>query len=387
MFTKASITSDDKQTFAHPLTFKLFQLLQVVITYLLHCQRDLTSRLEEQTTHVRTLKEKHTQLVSSHRDILTRYKDSKHELNSLRSLVNDLRQPYASCPICHKKFKTEQYLDRHFRTKHLDVDPHWRALRGHNFVEVPETNLKELITQVQELRKATVKHTNVIDLFPKPSLNPFARNSIAQCDVPPDSRAVKRQAREFLRQQHSQEPPLTDIHISDAAEALQNELMSGKPILSEDSEMESSESERPDKVQFERVGCCSIDIAGDSALSDCVKRSENEPSLTDSFVGVAGQTGSIERELDEIENGSTDEMLDETDIGIQQIAETDGYSANLSEESASGTRRSQVGISRTEFDALFGDLDSESSQCHPPPKVNGRAMLQLGGPPRIIRYQ
>jgi hypothetical protein len=390
--------------------------MQVALKYLLHCQRDLSTRLEEQTSHFQSLKEKYVHLTTSHRHMLSRYEDAKSELESLKVVLSDLRQPYSTCPICQRKFKNNEYLDRHFRTKHPEFDPHWRAIRGKACVEVPGTDLKELITQIQELRNATIKKPNLLNIFPKATSNPFAPRPVVpveEVDIVPDAREVKRQARSFVKQHRRKEAEPRNDNVSDAASRHEVESPCADAfLLSERSEIESPMSNSPANRQAEPVlqlehvtGPVDIGSESRTPLQESQTDGLPEPSarcpMSDSSASGAGRVfvsdESIEREIDEIENGSTEDALnevenDETDDPVSRYGGEsngaacygDGYSCNSAQrdyESDScgsyhprirpgvgigdrletvATKR-ETGITHAQFDALFAGLDSMSS--------------------------
>ena len=62
--TQVDIVPNDKTTFSHPLAPRLFQLLQVLIEYLIFCQKNLAEQLEEKSKENDKNKKKYNYLVS-----------------------------------------------------------------------------------------------------------------------------------------------------------------------------------------------------------------------------------------------------------------------------------------------------------------------------------
>ncbi|KAH0790921.1 Zinc finger, C2H2 type family protein [Histomonas meleagridis] len=145
IFVKAKLVPGCSQVLAHPLCLRLCQLLQVAFEYMINCQNSLLeikTKLEaENHKHIQELKKKQSILKKT--EVLLKIKS----------------QPYYRCPICDKKFKGMDYIDRHITSRHPEFTDSWDIMRGRKSPYPQTDNSQKILGEIENIKNA-LKESN-----------------------------------------------------------------------------------------------------------------------------------------------------------------------------------------------------------------------------------
>ncbi|OHS98912.1 hypothetical protein TRFO_34746 [Tritrichomonas foetus] len=146
IFIAAKLFPGSSRILAHPLVLRLCQLLQVGFEYMNFCQNELSTMNSKIETENLALKEKISHLIA---------KNKKAE-----QIIKVKSQPYDRCPVCEKKFKNLDYVDRHITNRHSELCDSWNIIRGRKPpVEKKEDNIQIILDRIDHL-KSTLKRND-----------------------------------------------------------------------------------------------------------------------------------------------------------------------------------------------------------------------------------
>lgn len=131
-FTKAKFSSADSKIIPNPLGQKLLRLLQISITYLLDCQKQLQQELHLADAREDTANAK----VSKYSTVIKELKGKLNQNNEVEK-----------CIVCGKRYKNIAYLDSHMERRHNALLPAWKSLRCGEI-----HGLKDIIGELENLR-------------------------------------------------------------------------------------------------------------------------------------------------------------------------------------------------------------------------------------------
>ena len=160
VFAKTQISIKDAKVFNHPLAPKLFLLLQVMLDYLLYCQNKLSSKLHQKTEENKKMKKKLMFFEMNYKKLETSNKALTDAYNRQNRIIEQLKLATESCPVCHKRFREGNFLDKHIEKKHNELYCYWKVLKTQQPANVANKEIKELIDQIKELKKQTRKQYN-----------------------------------------------------------------------------------------------------------------------------------------------------------------------------------------------------------------------------------
>ena len=150
MFLGAKLYPGSSRILVHPLCLRLCQLLQVAFEYLNFCQTELSTSSAKLETENTALKEKASKLESKIK------KDE--QIIKLKSI------PYDKCPVCKKKFKSLEYVDRHMQNRHSELGDAWNIIRGREQPKEKEDDVQKILDKIDNLknslRRGSNKHFN-----------------------------------------------------------------------------------------------------------------------------------------------------------------------------------------------------------------------------------
>ena len=140
-FLTARLVQGNSRILAHPLVLRLCQLLQVGIEYLNFCQGELQNHSTRIETEKIALED--------------RVKTLEHKIKKMEMLLKVKSRPYHRCPVCDKKFKGLDYIDRHILNRHSELMDAWDVVRGRKRPEKSDS-VQEILDKIESL-KSTLK--------------------------------------------------------------------------------------------------------------------------------------------------------------------------------------------------------------------------------------
>ena len=143
-FTSANFTDGCSKVLTHPLSIRLCQLLQIGFQIMDSSQKELKKIIDDDAAY----KEKLTSALKKLKTKLT-LTEEKLKIKSI---------PYDKCPVCGKKFKSLDYVDKHIYTRHNELSECWDCMRGRkNPAKEPE--LQQVLDEITRL-KASISKNN-----------------------------------------------------------------------------------------------------------------------------------------------------------------------------------------------------------------------------------
>lgn len=142
IFMGAKLYQGSSRILAHPLCLRLCQLLQVAFEYLNFCQKELSTLNTKLETENVKLTEKIAKLES--------------KLKKSEQIIKIKSVPYDKCPICQKKFKNIDYVDRHIANRHSEINDAWDIIRGRKPPEnlEKEDNVQIILDKIDNLKNS-----------------------------------------------------------------------------------------------------------------------------------------------------------------------------------------------------------------------------------------
>lgn len=141
IFMAAKLYPGSSRILAHPLCLRLCQLLQVAFEYLNYCQTELSAmntKLEEENAK---LTEKSAKLSS--------------KLKKAEQVIKIKSLPYDRCPVCEKKFKSLDFVDRHITNRHTELADAWSIIRGRKPPKSNENdNVQKILDKIDHLKSS-----------------------------------------------------------------------------------------------------------------------------------------------------------------------------------------------------------------------------------------
>ena len=152
-FVNIEIGNNKSPVLVHPLSIKLVKLMQIS---LINSNNSLSEVTEK-------LKNTETKLQNKNKEISQMSKAFEKAQSILKKKVIG----WEKCPVCKKKFRSIDYLDAHFESKHRDILQHWRYIRQKPITtNIDNNDYNDLLKRVIDLEKRrndTGKRTNSID--------------------------------------------------------------------------------------------------------------------------------------------------------------------------------------------------------------------------------
>ena len=136
-FSAANFTNGCSKVLAHPLAIRLCQLLQIGFQFMDQSQKELKKIVDDDVVY----KQKQLNLL----------KKLKTKLNATEEKLKIKSVPYDKCPVCSKKFKSIDFVDKHILTKHSEISEYWDVVRGRKKPE-KEPELQQVLDEIVQLR-------------------------------------------------------------------------------------------------------------------------------------------------------------------------------------------------------------------------------------------
>ena len=136
-FLTARLVQGNSRILAHPLVLRLCQLLQVGIEYLNFCQGELQNH--------------YSKLEAEKMGLEDKVKTLEHKMKKLEMLIKVKSQPYHRCPVCDKKFKGIDYIDRHILNRHSELMEAWDIIRGRKSPEKTDS-VQQILDKIDNLK-------------------------------------------------------------------------------------------------------------------------------------------------------------------------------------------------------------------------------------------
>ena len=112
----ADFENCNSRLITHPLLLRLCQVLQYSLFYMSDVQKQLQKKVEMREKEIKGIKAKYN-------DLEDKYKKALH-------IVKKRKQEFERCPICRKKYKSLEYLDKHFEKNHPVFNNAWLEIRS-----------------------------------------------------------------------------------------------------------------------------------------------------------------------------------------------------------------------------------------------------------------
>lgn len=148
-----------------PSLVKLFQLAQLTVEWLLHCQEFLTLSLQEAEESLTAASRERKQLLAQQKKQEERVNALATELKQRKNVIRTHQQSmlapsvhsYPKCPHCDKFFCNPTYLQRHMERRHPDERGTQHCVGGEKTSQVESLKLeisllKDQILQQQQLQ-------------------------------------------------------------------------------------------------------------------------------------------------------------------------------------------------------------------------------------------
>lgn len=145
-FLAANFTPNCSKIITNPLALRLCQLLQLGFQFMDESQRELKKIVDNDAVYKQKM--------------IAALKKLKIKLNQTEEKLKIKSIPYDKCPICSKKFKSLDYVDKHIITKHEELADCWECIRGRKKPE-KEPELQLVLEEIARLR-ASIKQGNVV---------------------------------------------------------------------------------------------------------------------------------------------------------------------------------------------------------------------------------
>lgn len=144
-FLAANFTPNCSKILQNPLALRLCQLLQLGFQFMDESQRELKKIIDENAVY----KQK---MINALKKLKSKLQQTEEKLK-IKSI------PYDKCPICSKKFKSIDYVDKHIISKHEELLDCWECIRGRKKPE-KEPELQLVLEEIARLR-ASIKQGNI----------------------------------------------------------------------------------------------------------------------------------------------------------------------------------------------------------------------------------
>lgn len=136
-----------------PALVKLFQLAQLTVEWLLHCQEFLALSLQEAEESLTAASGEHKELLAQQKKLEEKVKALTAELKQRKNASSV--QGYPKCPYCDKFFCNPTYLQNHLERKHPEQCETQRTVGSEKISEVETlkmeiSSLKDQIFQQQQ---------------------------------------------------------------------------------------------------------------------------------------------------------------------------------------------------------------------------------------------
>lgn len=147
-----------------PALVKLFQLAQLTVEWLLHCQEFLTLSLQEAEESLTAASRERKQLLAQQKKqeenvkaLTTELKKRKNVIRTQQSMLAPSVHSYPKCPRCDKFFCNPTYLQRHIERRHPNERGTQHCVGGEQTSQVESLKceislLKDQILQQQQLQ-------------------------------------------------------------------------------------------------------------------------------------------------------------------------------------------------------------------------------------------
>ena len=130
--------SDNPKDYDNPLIVNLLKLCQISCEMLVEGSIKYKTTIEQKNDMINKLQEKYLSLEES-------YKKARNLLEQIKGEINP-------CPICKRKFKTPEFLDKHFLQKHPEYVRSWNNIRK----QIPDVSVstnEEIAKKLYEINK------------------------------------------------------------------------------------------------------------------------------------------------------------------------------------------------------------------------------------------
>lgn len=138
---------DNPAKYNNPILPKFLRLCQVACTMLVEGSIRYKKAIEQKDEIIWRMQEMYQSLESSY--------------TKARSLIDVLKGEIHPCPVCNQKFKSSEYLDKHIKKIHPNIDNLWHQIKSSN-----SSNPQNLLSQ-QPKDSASIVIDE--DSIPKPS--------------------------------------------------------------------------------------------------------------------------------------------------------------------------------------------------------------------------
>lgn len=162
-FLNSRFTNTEAQLLPNPLAAKFYRLLQIGVQYIYDTQEHLRKILKQSDEDNKSLKEKLRTVTAA----------VSHLKNKVGKKPGEGSE---KCIVCHRVFKSLEYLDGHMQRRHAALVPAWKSLRsGHpqGLEDITDqiTNLRQAISKTRtELSHAVADHNDVRHIVEQPDM-------------------------------------------------------------------------------------------------------------------------------------------------------------------------------------------------------------------------
>lgn len=162
-FLNSRFTNTEAQLLPNPLAAKFYRLLQIGVQYIYDTQEHLREIVRQSDASNKELKEKLRTLTSA----------VAHLKNKVGKKTGEGSE---KCVVCHRVFKSLEYLDSHMQRRHAALVPAWKSLRsgtpqGLEDITDQITHLRQAISKTRaELSHAVADHADVHHIVEQPDM-------------------------------------------------------------------------------------------------------------------------------------------------------------------------------------------------------------------------
>lgn len=152
-----------------PALVKLFQLAQLTVEWLLHCQDFLTLSLQEAEESLTSAGGEHKKLLAQQKKLEEKVKTLTAELKQRKTAPSV--PSYPKCPHCDKFFCNHTYLQNHLERKHPEERETQRRVGGEKTSEVETLRMEisglkdQIIQQQQQLQVRRPEESEQLSIY------------------------------------------------------------------------------------------------------------------------------------------------------------------------------------------------------------------------------
>jgi len=132
----------ERQLFVHPLSVKLYRILQICLRFMIKKQQKLGSECKGKSKEIHEMQRKLEKTI-------TKLEEISISRVSSHTIV-------FCCPVCQKAFKSMMHQDKHIEKHHPEHLEAWVSMRQNKSYGA-KRNIEELQKEIDEIRASVVK--------------------------------------------------------------------------------------------------------------------------------------------------------------------------------------------------------------------------------------